>query len=92
MSLRHVDRFEARRGEESLWPGVDTLPVLHRAGGMIRDPPFDCAGGLYRRGEPEHLDHLGDIPGERGGPRRLLGVSCVLTQHKAVILDRRAAA
>src|SRR5271169_1833649 len=92
MSLGHVERLEARCGEQRLWPGMEALPVLHRAGGMIGDTPFGTAGGRCRRGEPERLNHLGDILSERCDPRRLLSVSSIFAQHKAVILDRRAAA
>src|SRR6201993_3958969 len=92
MSFRHIDRLEARGRKERLWPGVNALPVLHRAGGMIGDPPFGSARGRCRRGEPEGLNHLGDLAG--GGPysRRLLGVNSIFAQHKAVILYGRAAA
>src|SRR5215472_2295457 len=87
MSFRYVDRLEARRGEQPLWPGMKALSVLHRTGGMIRDPFFDGAGGCHRRRESERLDHLGDVSGERRDPRCLLGVGRVLPQHEAVIFD-----
>ena len=89
--FRHLDRLEARRGEECLRSGVNTLPVLHRAGGMISDAP-DGGGNLtQRRAQAERRDHLGDIASERGDPRRLLRKGWFLAQHEAVILDRRAA-
>jgi hypothetical protein len=92
MALGHVERFETGGGEQRLGPGMEALPVLHRAGGMISDSTFAGVDGRDQRGKPERLDHLGDIPGERGDPCRLLGVSYVFAEHKAVILDRRAAA
>ena len=67
------------------------LAVLQRAGGVIGDPQ---SRRLRRRpaASPSAADDLADVAGERGDPRRLVGIGRVVAQQKAVILDHRAAA
>src|SRR5713101_1903111 len=91
MPFRYVDRLEPGRGEQSLWPGVDPLAMLHRAGGMIGHAAAQGGASAQLWAEAERRNYLGDITGGPGDPRCLLGIVRILTQHKAVILDRRAA-
>ena len=40
MPLRHIDRLEPGGGEKLFRPGVESLPMLHRASRMVGDPSF----------------------------------------------------
>ena len=89
MTLGNPQDIETGLFEQGERQGIELLPVLERAGGVIGDAE---PRPHHRRDQPDLVDELGDVAGDPGDIGRALGIAAVAGQDMAVVLDHGAAA